>query len=171
MNPGLDEMGEAREASPHIAELERVYRDVGPKLWRSLYAASGDREVADEALAETFAQALRRGDELRSPEDWVWVAAFRVARGLMKARSTHPAPSGLQLVPGTANDDPPLADDIVRALLALPAQQRLAVVLHDYADRPMAEVTSALAVTRATAYVHLSRARRRLRELLEGTER
>lgn len=171
MDRGLDEMGEAREASPHVAELERVYRDVAPKLWRSLYAVSGEREIADEALAESFAQALRRGGELRSPEDWVWVAAFRIARGLLKERAAAPAPAGLQLVSGSTSDDPPLGDDLVRALQALPAQQRLAVVLHDYADRPMAEVTSALGVTRATAYVHLSRARHRLRAMLEGTER
>jgi DNA-directed RNA polymerase specialized sigma24 family protein len=40
------------------AELERLYRDEGARLWRALVAFSGDREVAADAVAEAFARAL-----------------------------------------------------------------------------------------------------------------
>ena len=38
-----------------------MYREHGARLWRAVLLASGSREVADDAVAEAFAQALRRG--------------------------------------------------------------------------------------------------------------
>jgi RNA polymerase sigma-70 factor (ECF subfamily) len=66
--------------------LERLYREDGARLWRALVAFSGDREVASDAVAEAFAQALGRGEELRDPQRWVWRAAFRIAAGELKDR-------------------------------------------------------------------------------------
>jgi hypothetical protein len=60
----------------HPAGLEGVYREHATRLWRALIAYTGDPEVASDAVAEAFAQALRRGDALRAPERWVWTAAF-----------------------------------------------------------------------------------------------
>ena len=53
------------------ARLERVYRDHGDRLWRAVLAFAGDPEVASDAVAEAFAQALRRGDAIREPDRWV----------------------------------------------------------------------------------------------------
>ena len=55
--------GEAR-----AAEIERVYREGGARMWHAILAFAGDREVANDAVAEAFAQALRRGDQVRDPE-------------------------------------------------------------------------------------------------------
>ena len=41
---------------------EEVYRRDGDRLWRSLLGFSGDREIADDAVAEAFAQLLQRGE-------------------------------------------------------------------------------------------------------------
>jgi RNA polymerase sigma-70 factor (ECF subfamily) len=144
------------------SELEEIYREHGPRLWRSLLGFTGDPDVASDALAEAFAQALARGDAIRSPADWVWTTSFRIARGELQRRS----------VEGSAGREPHYelpepVDHLVQVLVAVPRKQRLAVVLHDYADRPTDEVALILGVTRATVHVHLSRGRRRLRELLE----
>ena len=80
-NPLVD-LGARRAQS----ELERVYRADGPRLQRAIMLFTGDRDVADDAVAEAFAQALRRGDAIRSPLAWVWRAAFRIAAGEMKER-------------------------------------------------------------------------------------
>src|SRR5919106_1682169 len=66
--------------------LERVYREHGARLWRAVLMYSGDREVASDAVAEAFAQALHRGSEIRAGERWVWRAAFRIAAGQLKLR-------------------------------------------------------------------------------------
>lgn len=59
---------------------------------------------------------------------------------------------------------------LVQALAKISPNQRLAVVMHDYADRPTDEIARALGVTRPTVHVHLSQGRKRLRRLLEVTD-
>lgn len=152
-------MGETATGKKH--ELERLFRTDGAKLWRALYAFCGDAETASEARAEAFAQALAHGGDLRSPAAWVWTSAFRIARGLMqRPPTTHTAEP--------TYDGPEPVQDIVRALAQLPTRQRMAIVLHDYADRPVDEVAKTMGLARATVYVHLSAGRKRLRALLEG---
>jgi len=56
---------------------------------------------------------------------------------------------------------------LVALLRRLPRNQRAAIVLHYYADRPVKDVAATLGVSPATARVHLHRGRRRLRQLLE----
>ena len=142
--------------------LELAYRQIGDRLWRALLGYTGDREIANDALAEAFAQALSREDELRSPADWVWASAFRIAAGMLK--------NGLHTehVPREGHYDlPDPVEDLVRALARISEHQRLAIVMHDYADRPTSEIAAVMGVTTATVHVHLSQGRRRLRKLLE----
>jgi RNA polymerase sigma-70 factor (ECF subfamily) len=75
-----------RETGHVESAIERVYREQGDRIWRAVLLSIGDREVARDAVAEAFAQALRRGDAIRSPERWVWRTAFRIATGEMKRR-------------------------------------------------------------------------------------
>jgi RNA polymerase sigma factor (sigma-70 family) len=145
--------------------LERFYREQGAKLWRALFAFTGDREVASDALAEAFAQALARGAAIAKPEGWVWTAAFRIASGELKSRNR----SGPVLPERSYEMSAPVTD-IVAALARLSPKQRLAIVLHDYAARPTDEVARVLGVSRATVHVHLSQARRRLRTILGGDD-
>lgn len=144
-------------------ELEELFRADGARLWRALLAFAGDPDVASEARAEAFAQALAHHDELRSAAAWVWTTSFRVARGMLKERGQPVNPSGAE----SPYELPDPIRDLVAALATLPPKQRLAIVLHDYADRPTDEVAAILGSTRATVHVHLSAARRRLRPLLE----
>jgi RNA polymerase sigma-70 factor, ECF subfamily len=144
-------------------EVEQLFASEGPKMWRALVAFAGDIDIANEARAEAFAQALAHREEIRSPAAWIWTTSFRIARGLLKERSVRSDPP-VGSVPYSIPDP---VRDIVDALRTLPAKQRLAIVLHDYADRPTHEVAEILGSSRATVHVHLSAARRRLRPLLQ----
>src|SRR5919201_2535752 len=66
--------------------LERLYRVQGARMWHAVLAFAGDPEVASDAVAEAFAQALRRGDEIRDPERWLWRSMFKIAAGELKER-------------------------------------------------------------------------------------
>ena len=141
--------------------VERLYRDQGGRVWSAVFAYAGDRGVADDAVAEAFAQLLRRGDDVRDATTWIWTAAFRLAAGELKRRSRL-SPN----VPERAYE-PEFADTrVLDAIRALPERQRAAVLLRYYADRPITEVAEALGLRASTARVHLHRARNRLKELL-----
>ena len=66
--------------------VERAWRNDGARLWRSLVAFGGDPELASDAIAEAFAQALGRGAEVEAPDRWIWRAAFRIAVRELKER-------------------------------------------------------------------------------------
>ena len=142
--------------------IERLYREEGRRLWWALVAYTGDAEVASDAVAGAFAQALGRGDALADPLAWIWRVAFRVAAGELKRRRRMDHP-----LPDVADPGEQRANELVSLLRQLPDNQRAAIVLHYYADRPVRDVAAALGVTSATARVHLHRARRRLMKLLE----
>jgi RNA polymerase sigma-70 factor (ECF subfamily) len=145
-------------------EIERIYREQAPRLWRSLVAFTGDREVANDAVAEAFAQVLARGDAVRDPERWVWRAAYRIAAGQLKARRNDPPSHGATT--DTSPDATEEEADLMAALAKLPSRQRAALVLHYLADLPNQEIARALGITTSTVRVHLMQGRRRLRDLL-----
>jgi RNA polymerase sigma-70 factor, ECF subfamily len=142
-------------------EIERVYRDHGRRLWWAVLAYTGDRTVADDAVAEAFAQVLRRGEAVRDPLAWVWRAAFRLAAGELK-RATTRSPAD-----EAPYEMPEETVSLLAALRRLPERQRAVVVLHDYAGYPRREVAALLGIAGPTVGVHLHRARAKLRALLE----
>jgi RNA polymerase sigma-70 factor (ECF subfamily) len=143
-------------------QVERLYRADGARLWRSVVAFSGDRVVADDAVAEAFAQLLRRGEAVRDPKAWVWRSAFRIAAGELQRRGGVSSEVGDRVV-----EDPEPAWGVVEALQTLSAQQRAVVVLRDYVGHSGRATAQMLGTTEASVRVQLSRARRALRKELE----
>jgi RNA polymerase sigma-70 factor, ECF subfamily len=145
-----------------VDRIERLYRERGDRIWRGLLAFAGDPEVASDAVAEAFAQVLRRGDEVRDSERWIWRAAFRIAAGELKERRRTVETT--KAIRSYEIEEP--ARDLVVALGALSERQRASVVLHDAAGYTAREVARIVGSTEAAVRVHLLRGRRRLRELL-----
>jgi RNA polymerase sigma factor (sigma-70 family) len=158
-------MEDTRVAEDSRTALERIYREHGDRLWRSVLLFSGEPDVASDAVAEAFAQALRRGAELRSPDRWVWRTAFRIARGMLKERRRmSPDP------PELAYEMPLGAVELMADLGRLSPMQRAVIVLHYYGDLPVRQTAALLGSTQAAVRVHLHRARRRLKALLEDRD-
>ena len=150
----------ARVAAPD--EVEAVYRQDGDRLWRALYAFAGDEDVASDAVAEAFAQALRRGSAIRDVRSWVWRSAFRLAKGDLKRGSNllrGPMPEG------SFHDAHP-DEQLLAALQELTPQQRAVIVLHYYVDCPVSEISRRTGINQLAVRAHLSRGRKRLRLLL-----
>ncbi len=154
-------MEHAPAGTSRSEEIERLYRERGDRVWRAILAYSGDPEVASDAVAEAFAQVLRRGTEVENPERWVWRAAFRIARGELKERRRRTVVEAME----TYEMEEP-ARDLVVALARLSEKQRASVVLHDAAGYPAKEIARIVGSTEAAVRVHVMRGRRRLRELL-----
>jgi RNA polymerase sigma-70 factor, ECF subfamily len=191
---GVQDAYVATEPGLHLDRLHDAYVRTHARLWRSVLAWSGSRDVADEACAEAFAQAARRGAAVRDVDAWVWRAAFRIAAGELKRhRGSSPGAGGTGS-PGGVNaasqvhlvgidaavgdvvdrsvdpDLPAIAIDLVRALDHLSEQQRACVVLRDVAGMTAPEAAAALGTTSGTVRVQSMRGRGRLRELLEDDD-
>lgn len=143
------------------SEIERLYRRDHARLWRSLLGFTGDPELAKDAMAEAFAQAIGRGDAIAHQDRWVWRAAFRIASGEMKQRSRR-----MPLKEGSYEMAEP-ATDLLRILQQLSPRQRAVIILHFYAGYPTREVGAILGCTAGTVRMHITQCRRRLRRLLE----
>ena len=154
------------EAREDVTDAELLYREQGARLWRALLAYSGDPDVASDASSEAFAQLLRRGQGVRDPQRWLWRAAFRIAAGdLTERRRADPLSEDRR----TYEMEEP-ARELLDALVRLSPHQRAAVVLHHAAGYPVKEIAAILGSTPAAVKVHLSRARKRLRVLLEEAD-
>lgn len=148
-----------------MGRVETVYREDGARLWRALLAYGGDAELASDAAAEAFAQALRRERAIRDPQAWIWRAGFRIAAGELKrrARITFELPED-----GYLQDE--VDSELLAALRRLPDKQRAAVVLFYYADAPVREIARRTGMTQLSVRANLSRGRKRLRQLLGDSD-
>lgn len=148
-------------AADGTLRFEALYRDEGDRLWRALLAFAGDHEIASDAVAEAFAQALRRGQALTNPEAWVWRAGFRIAAGELKRRGATTS-----TIPDTGFLEAEVDTELIDALAQLPVKQRAAVVLFYYADASVREVARLTGTSQIAVRANLSRGRKRLKQIL-----
>lgn len=143
-------------------DIEALYRADAERMWRAVYAFAGDAEIASDAVAEAYAQLIRRSEAVRDPAAWVWRAAFQISRGQLKdrGRSVDPASGSSEHL--DSYSDP----DLLSAIRELPEGQRAAVILFYYADLPIRQIADRLNTNSLAVRANLSRGRRRLRQLL-----
>lgn len=147
--------------------VRAVYAADHARLWRSLYAFTGSRDIADEAAAEAFAQALRRGGEIRDVAAWVWRSAYAIARGEMQRRRR----SGVEPPPDRVAPEPDELAGLLAALAALGESDRELIVLCHVAGWKPGELAAVLDANPGAIRVRLHRATARAREILERSGR
>ena len=146
--------------------VEAVYRSVHPRLWRSLLSYTGDAELASDAEAEAFAQVLRRGDAVDDVAAWVWRAAFRIAAGLLAARSRSNELRPAEVsTPSTGS-----VAEFLTLLADLTPQQRACVALRYVGEYTSPEIGELLGTSAGTVRVQLHRAHAALRYSIREAE-
>lgn len=148
-------------------DFERWYRREQPVLARSLWAVCGDRELAADAVDEAFSRALARWDRVSSmdsPGGWVRTVALNHLRRTMRRRGLER--QLLRRDRPAVQHDPPLDPDLWQAVAALPLRQREVISLRYVADLTEAEIARDLAVSEGAVSASLTKARRRLGEML-----
>lgn len=158
----------------NTSETERLraaWEDHKDRLWRSVLAWSGDREIASEAVAEAFAQAARRGAAIDDVGRWVWRSAFRIAGGMLAdRRSEHERSESRDEVSVEEPVHDSLPEDVVGLLDALDrlrSEDRTAIVLAYVGGWSAPEIAAMTDSTGGAVRVRLHRARRKLRAALE----
>jgi RNA polymerase sigma-70 factor (ECF subfamily) len=159
------------------AAYQQLFAQYSRRVFQAAYLILGDRSGAEDVLQEAFLQTFRYLHKLRAPgafAAWLYRIAVREARRRSQALQNERffLRSLAREAPVTSPDLalPSAQRELVRgALERLPEQQRTAVVLHYFADRPLQEIAQAMGVPEGTVKSWLHRAKRKLADLL-GTE-
>lgn len=143
------------------------FRAEYPAVVRTTYLVVRDAAAAEDAAQEAFIQLLRHWRKVsryEQPDAWVRRVALRIAirRAKRDRRRTEIETGRAEEWKAVEDGDEALAE-LVRSL---PPQQRAAIVLFYYEDRPVSEIASVLTCSESTVKVHLHRARNALGQRL-----
>lgn len=163
------------QATSWSATVEEVYRSQGRELWALLYAQCNDADLAYDALQEAFARLQSySGPPLRDIRAWL----IRVGRNWLKdvARHKRVAANSVDYLDETegkaANPHAILAkkelqEQVRAALDDLRADDREVLVLRYALGWPSNRIAEILELSTTAVDMRLTRARRRLAELLQ----
>jgi RNA polymerase sigma factor (sigma-70 family) len=162
----------ARNAAPDRA-FERLYRRHVHEVYRYVLAVLRNQADAEDATQATFLSAYRaflRGEEPLKPRNWLLKIAHNECRQRFRANSRRPREvewDDRTPAPGV-DETVPTAHEIRTALAHLSFNQRSALVMRELEGRSYAEIASILDLSLSAVETLLFRARRALREQLEG---
>ena len=163
--------GDASALDPLFARYE------GP-VFRFLFGVLHDHHAAEDALQDTFVQALRKADAV-SPDTfrgWLFTVAYRQAMLIKRKAKRLPAQADDLVLVGLVGDEPAdaragTADEArhVRELLELlPAAQRAVIAARVFDGLTFREVAAALGCPLNTALARMHDGLKKLRELWEA---
>lgn len=154
--------------------FERIYRRHVGDVYRYALAVLRQPADAEDVAQTTFLNAYRayqRGERPRNAQNWLITIAHNVCRQRFRQAQRRPDEVTFddrvgEIVP--EEDRGPTAEDIQRALGYLAFNQRAALVMRELEGRSYAEIAEILETSVSAVETLLFRARRALREQLEG---
>jgi RNA polymerase sigma-70 factor, ECF subfamily len=138
-------------------------------LVRTAYLVCGDLGRAEEITQEAFARAAarwRRVGRYDRPGAWLRLVVVRLAVRAKQRQSRE----GSEIPDVATMDATPPDPTIVAALLGLPRDQRVCIVLHHIEDMTVDDIAEALRMRPGTVRSHLHRGRQSLARLLTERE-
>jgi RNA polymerase sigma-70 factor (ECF subfamily) len=172
-----------------IRQAQRGSRPAADRLVREhdgwvrgvIYGTTGRRDLVDDVAQQVWTRVWQRLDSLSDPRrlrSWLYAVARNAAIDAAQDRRRR-ATVGLEFVAERLNDarthgpvrlaaGEELRETLLRAVEALPALYREPFVLRHLEDWSYAEIGELLGLSVETVETRLVRARRLLREMLEG---
>jgi RNA polymerase sigma-70 factor, ECF subfamily len=155
--------------------FERLYKRHVGDVYRYALAVMRNPTDAEDVTQTTFLNAYRsyveKGSRPEKPQNWLIAIAHNVCRQRFRQSSRRPAEVSFEddIADTVVDDDAPTGDDIRRALSHLAFNQRAALVMRELEGRSYAEIAEILEVSTSAVETLIFRARRALREQLEGS--
>jgi RNA polymerase sigma factor (sigma-70 family) len=154
--------------------FERLYRRHVADVYHYALAVLRNPADAEDVTQTTFLNALRayeRGERPKAAQNWLIAIAHNVCRQRFRQSQRRPREVSLDedVADRIVDNEAPSADDIRRALGQLAFNQRAALVMRELEGRSYADIAEILGVSAGAVETLLFRARRALREQLEGS--
>lgn len=164
---------------PRRAAVEEALQQQIPHVYRFARRLCGRADIAEEIVQETMLRAWQRRRQLKDHHAlrvWVLRIAANYWRDRMRARSK--IPDHIWPADGPLDSRPPTEWVVenqeqlslaLRALDALPERQRTVLHLRACEELSIAEIAEVLGITPDAAKASLSVARKRMRDVMEGS--
>src|SRR5437660_2237105 len=155
--------------------FERMYRRHVGDVYRYALAVMRNPADAEDVTQTTFLNAYRayveKGNRPEKPQNWLIAIAHNVCRQRFRQSARRPAEVAFEddVADTLVDDDTPTGEDIRRALRHLAFNQRAALVMRELEGRSYAEIAEVLRLSVSAVETLIFRARRALREQLEGS--
>src|SRR6266498_1438380 len=155
--------------------FERLYRKHVGDVYRYALAVMRNPADAEDVTQTTFLNAYRsyveKGSRPEKPQNWLIAIAHNVCRQRFRQSARRPAEVSFEddIADSIPDDDTPTGDDIRRALGHLAFNQRAALVMRELEGRSYVEIAEILELSTSAVETLIFRARRALREQLEGS--
>jgi RNA polymerase sigma factor (sigma-70 family) len=156
-------------------QFERIYRKHVGDVYHYALAVLRNPDDAEDVTQTTFMNAYRafqRGERPETPKNWLIAIAHNVCRQRFRQASRRPNEVEFveEIAPAPeAVEEQYSLEDIQRALGQLAFNQRSALVMRELEGRSYAEIATILGLTVGAVETLIFRARRALREQLEGS--
>ena len=142
-----------------VADLERLFREHWPRAYRAAHLVTGDAAAAEDIAQEAFLAAVRaldRFDRRRPFGPWLHRIVVNRAIDWARARTLRGEVEANESL-ATDPDPPKELPELVRALAALPPDQRAVVVLRHLLEYTPGEIADLLDLPRGTVNSRLRR--------------
>jgi RNA polymerase sigma factor (sigma-70 family) len=155
--------------------FERLYKRHVGDVYRYALAVMRNPADAEDVTQTTFLNAYRsyveKGNRPEKPQNWLIAIAHNVCRQRFRQSARRPSEVAFEddIADTIVDDDAPSGEDIRRALGHLAFNQRAALVMRELEGRSYAEIAEILDVSTSAVETLIFRARRALREQLEGS--
>jgi RNA polymerase sigma-70 factor (ECF subfamily) len=155
--------------------FERMYQRHVGDVYRYALAVMRNPADAEDVTQTTFLNAYRsfveKGNRPEKPQNWLIAIAHNVCRQRFRQSARRPSEVAFEddIADTLIDDETPTGEDIRRALGHLAFNQRAALVMRELEGRSYAEIAEILEVSTSAVETLIFRARRALREQLEGS--
>jgi RNA polymerase sigma factor (sigma-70 family) len=154
--------------------FERLYQRHVADVYRYSLALLRNPADAEDVTQTTFLNAYRafqRGEHPHAPQNWLIAIAHNVCRQRFRQSTRRPQEVAFDddVADTIVDDEAPSAADIRQALGHLAFNQRAALVMRELEGRTYAEIGDILDLSVSAVETLIFRARRALREQLEGS--
>ena len=164
----------ARAKSGDQIAYERLLEPAVRPATRLAFALLHDRSEAEDAFQEAALRAWRRLRNLRDEkpfQPWFIGIVANQCREIRRGKWWHlvrlPEANAIQPLDEAAWFD---GEDLRRAVMLLPHDQRAAILLHFHLDMPLSEVAIALGISVGGVKTRINRALKRLRPAMRVSE-
>ena len=155
--------------------FERMYRRYVGDVYRYALAVMRNPADAEDVTQTTFMNAYRayveKGNRPEKPQNWLIAIAHNVCRQRFRQNARRPSEVSFEddIADAVIDEETPSGEDIRRALSHLAFNQRAALVMRELEGRSYSEIAEILDLSTSAVETLIFRARRALREQLEGS--